>query len=128
MVSSVPNCRFGIAFCEASGKCLVRWTGNDDEMIEVARKNAANIGCGHSFIISIRDAFPLNFLNAVKSVNVVCSIHCATANHVDVVIAQNDRGRGILGVIDGERPKGIEGDEDRSWRIDFLRKIGYKQS
>jgi len=128
MVSSVPKCRFGIAFCEASGKCLVRWTGNDGEMIEVARENASRVGCGHSFLIAMRDAYPLNFLNAVKSVNVVCSIFCATANKVDVIIAENERGRGILGVIDGERPKGIEGESDRSWRIDLLRNIGYKQS
>jgi len=127
MVSSVPNARFGIAFCEASGKCLVRWTGNDEQMVELARRNALAISCGHSFIIFIKDSFPLNFLNAIKGVNVVCNIFCATANPTDVLIAQNDRGRGILGVIDGSGQVGIENDEDRRWRIDFLRKIGYKQ-
>lgn len=128
MVSSVPKCRFGIAFCEASGERLVRWTGNDPEMTELAKKNALAIGCGHSFIIMMRDAYPLNFLNAVKATSVVCSIYCATANDCDVIVAENERGRGILGVIDGETPRGIEEAADRAWRVDFLRKIGYKQS
>lgn len=126
MVGSVPGIKFGIAFCEASGKCLVRWSGNDEEMMALSKKNALKLSCGHTFIIFMRDAFPLNFLNAIKQVSVVCSIFCATANPTDVIIARNDRGRGIMGVIDGSIQTGIETEEDRKWRLDFLRKIGYK--
>ena len=126
MVSSVPGAEFGLAFCEASGACLIRSSGTDDEMIELARKNAEAIGAGHSFIIFIRDSFPINFLNSIKMVPEVCHIFCATANETEVIIAENDKGRGILGVIDGERPKGVEGDEDKKWRYDLLRKFGYK--
>jgi adenosine/AMP kinase len=125
-VSSAPGIKFGLAFCEASGACLVRWSGNDDEMIGLARSNAEAIGAGHSFILFMRDAYPINLLNAVKELPEVCRIFCATANNVEVVVAETDQGRGILGVIDGERPKGIEGPPDRAWRHDFLRKIGYK--
>ncbi len=125
-VLSVPGIKFGVAFCEASGHCLVRWSGNDPEMIELARSNAAAIGAGHTFVIFMRDAYPVNLLNAVKTVPEVCGIFCATANEVDVVLAENERGRGILGVIDGERPKGIEDESGRAWRHELLRKFGYK--
>ena len=125
-VSSAPGIKFGIAFCEASGDCLVRWSGNDDEMTELAKRNASAIGAGHTFIIFMKDAFPINILGAVRNVPEVCTIFCATANPVEVVIAENDQGRGIIGVIDGEKPKGVEDDEGRAWRHDILRKFGYK--
>jgi len=125
-VSSVPGIKFGVAFCEASGACLIRVSGNDDEMIAVARKNAEAIGAGHSFILFMRNAYPVNFLNAVKNVPEVCRIFCATANDVEVIVAETERGRGILGVIDGERPKGVEAEADRAWRHGLLRKLGYK--
>ena len=112
-VSSVPGIKFGVAFCEASGDCLIRYSGNDDEMIELAKKNASSIGAGHTFIIFMRDAFPINLLNAVKVIPEVCGIFCATANQVDVIIAENDRGRGIVGVIDGEKPAGIEDEKGK---------------
>ena len=127
MVSAVPGVKFGIAFCEASGHCLVRWSGTDEEMTELAKKNAFNLSCGHSFIIFMSGSFPINFLNAVKSLNLVCNIYCATANPTDVIIVENERGRGIMGVIDGNKQVGIETEEDQRWRIEFLRKIGYKQ-
>ncbi len=125
-VSSVPGIKFGVAFCEASGDCLIRYSGNDEEMIELAKKNASSIGAGHTFIIFMRDAFPINLLNAVKMIPEVCGIFCATANQVDVVIAENDRGRGIVGVIDGEKPAGIEDEKGKLWRHELLRKFGYK--
>ena len=125
-VSSAPGIKFGIAFCEASGDCLVRWSGNDEEMTELARTNASAIGAGHTFIIFMKDAFPINILGAVRNVPEVCTIFCATANPVEVVIAENDQGRGIMGVIDGEKPKGIEDDEGKAWRHSILRKFGYK--
>ena len=125
-VSSVPGINFGLAFCEASGHCLIRCSGNDEEMIELAKTNAGAIGAGHSFIIFMKDAFPINLLNAVKNVPEVCHIFCATANEVEVIIAETDQGRGILGVIDGEKPKGVEDEEGRKWRYDLLRKFGYK--
>ena len=127
LVSAVPGIKFGLAFCEASGKCLVRWSGTDPAMIELAKKNALAIGCGHSFIIFLGEGFyPVKVLNAVKMVPEVCRIFCATANPVEVVVAQTEQGRGIVGVVDGFTPKGVEGDEDIAWRKDFLRKIGYK--
>lgn len=126
MVNASPSIKYGIAFCEASGECMVRWTGNDDEMTDLAKKNAENIGAGHSFIIFMKDAFPINVLNAVKLTNEVCSVFCATANPTDVIIAENERGRGILGVIDGNKPVGVEGLEGKKWRHGFLRMIGYK--
>jgi uncharacterized protein len=125
-VSSVPGIKFGLAFCEASGACLVRVTGNDDEMIALARKNAVAIGAGHSFIMFMKNAFPVNLLNAVKDAAEVCTIFCATANDVEVIVAESQLGRGIMGVIDGSKPKGVEEEKDRAWRHDFLRKIGYK--
>jgi len=127
LVSAVPGIKFGMAFCEASGKCLVRWSGTDDEMIELAKKNALTIGAGHSFIIFLGDGFyPINVLNAIKQVPEVCGIFCATANPVEVIIADSTNGRGILGVIDGETPKGVEDEEGIAWRKSFLRMVGYK--
>jgi adenosine/AMP kinase len=127
LVNAVPGIKFGVAFCEASGKCLIRWSGTDDEMIELARKNALAIGAGHSFIIFLADGYyPINVLNAVKNVTEVCHVFCATANQVEVLVAATGLGRGILGVVDGASPKGIEGEADIAWRKGFLRKIGYK--
>jgi adenosine/AMP kinase len=114
-------------FCEASGKCLVRWSGTDDALIELAQKNAMSISAGHSFILFLGDGFfPINVLNAIKMVPEVCRIFCATANPTEVIVAETEQGRGILGVIDGQKPRGIEGEEDIAWRKDFLRGIGYK--
>ena len=127
MTSSVPGARFGLAFCEASGPCLVRHTGTDKELETLAVKNAEAIGAGHCFIILMRDSFPLNYLNAVKMVPEVCGIFCATANPVKVVVAENGDGRGIMGVIDGNRPKGVETEKDIADRKALLRKFGYKQ-
>lgn len=127
LVNTVPGIKFGLAFCESSGKCLVRFTGNDQLMIELAKKNALAIGAGHSFILFLADGFyPVNVLNAVKMVPEVCRIYCATANPVQVVIAESIQGRGIMGVIDGLAPKGVEGPTDIEWRKNFLRQIGYK--
>jgi hypothetical protein len=127
LVNSVPGIKFGLAFCEASGKCLVRWSGTDESMIELAKKNALAIGAGHSFILFLAEGFfPINVLNAVKAAPEVARVFCATANPAEVLVAQTGQGRGILGVVDGSSPQGIEGDEDRAWRKDFLRKIGYK--
>jgi hypothetical protein len=127
MVNAVPGIKFGAAFCEASGKCLVRWSGTDEAMIELARHNALAIGAGHSFIIFLGEGFyPVNVLNAVKAVPEVCRVFCATANPVTVLLAETEQGRGILGVIDGAAPLGVEGEEDIAWRKGFLRMIGYK--
>jgi adenosine/AMP kinase len=127
LVSAVPGIKFGLAFCEASGKCLVRWSGTDDSMLELARKNAYAIGAGHSFIIFLDEGFyPVNVLNAVKNVAEVCRVFCATANPVEVLLAETEQGRGILGVVDGSSPQGIEDEEEIAWRKGFLRMIGYK--
>lgn len=126
LVSTVPGIKFGLAFCESSGPCLVRSSGTDDQLKEVAAKNALKIGAGHIFIIILRNAYPVNLLNAVKGVTEVCNIYCASANPVEVLVAETEQGRGILGVIDGFKPKGIETDEDVKTRKEFLRKIGYK--
>lgn len=126
LVSSVPGIKFGFAFCEASGPCLVRKEGTDAELVEVAAKEALKLGAGHSAIIFLRGCYPINVLNAIKNVPEVCSIHTATANPVDVVVIDTEKGRGILGVVDGERSKGIETEVDREERKAFLRKIGYK--
>jgi len=128
ITNSVPNAKFGIGFCESSGPCLVRGEGNDPELTEQAKKNAFAISSGHSFIIFLRDAYPINVLNAIKMVPEVCTIHCATANPVEVVVAETEQGRGILGVVDGLRSKGIETQNDVDERKRFLRKIGYKLS
>ena len=127
LVTSVPGIKFGIAFCEASGKCLVRSSGTDEAMVELASKNALAIGAGHSFIIFLGDGFyPINVLNAVKNVPEVAHIFCATANPTQILVAETDQGRGILGVIDGFAPKGLEDSTDKDWRKNFLRMIGYK--
>jgi uncharacterized protein len=127
LVGSVPGIKFGLAFCEASGMCLVRWSGTDPEMIELAKKNALAVGAGHCFFIFLGEGFyPINILNAVKAVPEVCGIFCATSNPTEVIVADNGTGRGILGIIEGEQPKGIEGDAEIAWRKGFLRMIGYK--
>ena len=127
MVTAVPGIKFGLAFCEASGECLVRWTGTDPAMIELAQESAMALSAGHSFVVFLGEGyFPINVLNAIKMVPEVCRIFCATANPVQVVIGETDQGRGILGVIDGFTSKGIETDKDIQWRRDFLRTIGYK--
>ncbi len=126
MVNAVPGIRFGLAFCESSGPCLVRHSGTDPELIEVAKSNAFSLSAGHSFIILLRNTYPINVLNAIKNVPEVCRIFCATANPVEVIIVESEQGRGILGVIDGLKSKGIETDKDIEDRKAFLRKIGYK--
>ena len=127
MVTTVPGIKFGLAFCEASGKCLVRWSGTDDVMVELAKKNALAIGAGHSFILFLAEGFfPINVLNTIKTVPEVCRIFCATANPTQVLVAETENGRGILGVVDGESPKGVENQDDIAWRKDLLRKFGYK--
>lgn len=127
LVSSVPGIRFGLAFCEASGACLIRAAGTDAELTDLAKKNAMRIGAGHSFILFLGAGFfPINVLNAIKNISEVCSIFCATANAAEVIVCDTGSGRGIMGVIDGEKPKGIESESDVKWRKDFLRKIGYK--
>jgi len=127
LVSTVPGIKFGLAFCEASGSCLIRWTGTDEAMIALATKNAQAIGAGHSFIVFLGEEFyPINVLNTVKNVPEVACIFCATANPTEVLVAQTEQGRGILGVVDGFSPKGIEDEEGITWRKDFLRMIGYK--
>ncbi len=127
LVGSVPGIKFGLAFTESSGLCLVRWTGTDQSMIQLAQQNAMAIGAGHSFILFLGPGFfPINVLNAIKMVPEVCHIFCATANPVEVVVAESEQGRGILGVIDGEKPKGVEAEDGIAWRKGFLRQIGYK--
>ncbi len=127
LVAAVPGIKFGLAFCEASGMCLVRWAGTDPEMIELAKKNALALSAGHSFIIFLGAGFyPINVLNTVKMVPEVCHVFCATANETQVILADTGTGRGILGVAEGEKPKGIESDTDIAWRKNFLRTIGYK--
>ncbi|MEW6233551.1 MAG: adenosine-specific kinase [Chloroflexota bacterium] len=126
LVGTVPGIKFGLAFCESSGACLVRWAGTDEEMTELARQNAYALSAGHCFIIFLKNAYPINVLNAIKMVPEVCRIFCASANSVEVLVAETDQGRGILGVVDGAASKGIEGPQDIEWRKGFLRKIGYK--
>ena len=127
MVQAVPGIKFGLGFCESSGECLVRWTGTDDEMIALAKKNALALSAGHSFILFLgRGFYPINILNALKMVPEVCGIYCATANPVEVILAETEQGRGILGVVDGLKTQGVEGEEGIAWRKGFLRMIGYK--
>jgi adenosine/AMP kinase len=126
IVQTQPSMKFGLAFCEASGPSLVRVSGNDEKLKDLARKNALAIGCGHSFIIFMEGGFPVNILNTVKSVPEVCGIFCATANPTEVIIAESEQGRGIMGIIDGFKPKGAETEADVTRRKDFLRMIGYK--
>jgi uncharacterized protein len=126
LVGAVPGIQFGLAFCEASGDCLVRHSGTEPKLEQLAIKNAQAIGAGHSFIVFLSNAFPINVLQAIQRVPEVCRIFCATSNPVEVVVAETEQGRGILGVIDGATPKGIEDDKGIAWRKGFLRKIGYK--
>jgi len=126
IVAAVPNAKFGIGFCESSGDCLVRGEGNDEGLKELAMKNAMRIGAGHTFNIILKDAFPINILNAVKMCQEVCTIFCATANPLEVILAQSEQGRGVLGVIDGSSPKGIEKEDGIAWRKELLRKFKYK--
>jgi uncharacterized protein len=126
LVGGAPAAKFGIAFCEASGKCLIRSEGNDAAMVKIAQQNASKVAAGHTFIIALKDAFPINVLNAIKMCQEVCTIYCATANPVEVIIAETDQGRGIMGVIDGEPPRGIEDNEGVQWRKKLLRDFRYK--
>ncbi len=126
LVNAVPGIQFGVAFCEASGDCLVRHTGTDKSLEELAVRNAVAIGAGHTFVVVLGNAFPINVLPALRGTNEVCSIFCATANPVQVIVAETDQGRGVLGVIDGTSPRGIEDEAGISWRKNFLRRIGYK--
>jgi hypothetical protein len=126
LVNNVPGIKFGLAFAESSGACKIRSEGNDSDLKKLAIENCLNIGAGHSFVILLKNAYPINVLNALKNIPEVCSIYCATANSVKVIVVQATDGCGILGVIDGLRPKGVEDSADISWRKDFLRKIGYK--
>ena len=128
IVATAPSMKFGLAFCESSGPMLVRFSGNDERLIEIAKRNALNLSCGHCFILFMEGGFPINILNTLKQVPEVCGIYCATANSVEVIIAETSQGRGILGVIDGSKSKGIETEADIRMRRDFLRKIGYKLS
>ena len=127
MVSQAPSARFGLAFCEASGPCLIRSDGNDPDLERTAAVNMERLAAGHSFCILLKGAFPINVLNAVKACPEVCRIFCATANPVEVIVASTDQGNAVLGVVDGLRPKGVEGPEDKAARTAFLRKIGYKR-
>ena len=126
VVQTVPGMKFGIAFCESSGPTLVRYAGNEPGLIELAQKNALSLACGHCFLIFMEDGFPINILNTIKNVPEVCQVFCATANPTEVIVVENEHGRGILGVIDGDKTKGIETETDIKVRKDFLRKIGYK--
>jgi hypothetical protein len=126
IVQTAPHMKFGVGFCESSGPALVRFAGNDPQLIELAQKNALALACGHAFIIFMEGGFPINILNTVKNVPEVCQIFCATANSVEVIVAESEQGRGILGVIDGAKTRGLESEADIKFRKDFLRKIGYK--
>jgi adenosine/AMP kinase len=127
LVGAVPGIKFGLAFCEASGKCLVRWSGTDAALEDLARRNALALAAGHIFIIFLGEGFyPINVLNTIKMVPEVCRIFCATANPTQVVLAETEQGRGVLGVVDGFPPQGVENEEGIAWRRDLLRKIGYK--
>jgi uncharacterized protein len=126
VVNTVPGAKFAVAFNEASGPCLIRVEANDDELRNAAIAAAQSIGAGHVFVLLIRQAYPINLLSRVRECYEVCTIHCATANPVEVILAQTEQGRGVLGVIDGGSPKGVEGPQDALWRHEFVRKIGYK--
>jgi hypothetical protein len=127
LISSVPGMKFGVAFCEASGPCLIRFDGNDEELKAAAVKIASDVGAGHSFVIVMTDGFPINVLNAVKACPEVCRVYCATANQVEAIVVETGQGKGILGVVDGESPRGVENEDDIRARRDFLRTIGYKR-
>jgi hypothetical protein len=126
VATTVPQARFGVAFTEASGPCLIRTEGNDSELIDACAKNLLAVGAGHVFCVILKDAFPINVLNAIKGCPEVCRIFCATANPVEALVAETEQGRGVAGVVDGYPPKGVEGPEDKVKRKEFLRKIGYK--
>lgn len=127
VATTVPQARFGLAFNESSGACLTRSDGNDPALHDIAVRNAQALACGHTFVLVLANAYPINVLNAVRNVPEVCSIFCATANPVEIIVAQSEQGRGVLGVIDGSSPNGVEGQQDVAWRHDLLRKIGYKR-
>jgi len=127
IATTAPHAKFGLAFNEASGACLTRAEGNDSALRDVAIRNAQALACGHAFVVLLQNAYPINLLNAIRSVPEVCSIFCATANAVQIIVAESEQGRGVLGVIDGNSPKGVEGPSDVAWRHDLLRKIGYKR-
>ena len=126
LVGAVPGIAFGLAFCESSGPCLIRWSGTDQELIELARSNAKDIGAGHSFVILLRNCYPINVLPVIRQVPEVCGIYCASANPVEVILAETEQGRGILGVVDGNSPKGTEQESDIAARKALLRQFGYK--
>jgi hypothetical protein len=126
LINNVPGIKFGLSFAESSGACKIRSEGNDPDLKKLAQENALEIGAGHSFLILLKNAYPINVLNAIKAIPEVCTVYCASANAIEVIIAETDNGRGILGVVDGLKPKGIESNEDIAWRKQFLRKIGYK--
>jgi uncharacterized protein len=127
VTNTVPQAKFGLAFNESSGACLTRFEGNDATLRDAAVRNAQALACGHTFVLVLQNAYPINLLNAIRNVPEVCSIFCATANPVEVIIAESEQGRGVLGVIDGSSPKGVETQSDVAWRHDLLRKIGYKR-
>jgi adenosine/AMP kinase len=126
IVTTVPGAKFGIAFCEASGPCLIRKEGNDPDLTACAVRNAQSVACGHTFFVVLKNAFPINVLPAIKACPEVCHIFCATANPVEAILVETEQGRGALGVVDGFPPKGVEQEPDVKWRKEFLRKIGYK--
>jgi uncharacterized protein len=127
VATTVPQAKFGLAFNESSGACLTRSEGNDRTLRDVAVQNAQALACGHTFVLLLQGAYPINVLNAIRNVPEVCSVFCATANAVEIIVAQTEQGRGVLGVIDGSSPKGVESQSDVAWRHDLLRKIGYKR-
>lgn len=127
VATTVPQAKFGLAFNESSGACLTRSEGNDDALREAAVRNAQALSCGHTFVLLLQNAYPINILPAIRNVPEVCSIFCATANPVEIIVAQSEQGRGVLGVIDGSSPKGVETQPDVAWRRELLRKIGYKR-
>jgi len=127
ITATVPQAKFGLAFNESSGACLIRTDGNDPTLREIAIRNAQALACGHIFVIVLTGGYPINIMNAIRGVPEVCTIFCATANPVEIIVAQSEQGRGVMGVIDGASPKGVEGEQDIAWRHDFLRKIGYKR-
>jgi adenosine/AMP kinase len=127
IVNTVPQMKFGVAFCEASGACLIRFDGNDEELKQVAVRNAAAIAAGHTFVLTMQEGYPVNLLTRLKDVPEVVGLFCATANPLEVIVMETEQGRGILGVVDGSSPKGVEGPADAEWRHGLLRKIGYKR-
>jgi uncharacterized protein len=127
VVTTAPQAKFGLAFNESSGACLIRFEGNDESLRQAAIRNAQALAAGHVFVLMIQNAYPISILNAIRNVPEICSIYCATANPVEVVLAKSEQGRGVLGVIDGSSPKGVEGEEDVTWRHDLLRRFGYKR-